>query len=565
MSLVVKGKKTDDSYEFLQLDDSGRLKVTTAEGDEAAQALLDEVIVAGANSALGQIGTVVNAATVYIRCPAADGNYSKVLWRVSADTVHDIQKYRARTIVDAPTITFNGSANGDTTIVNGYTFTGHTDTGCAPTRTYAVDGASDAIDAYAFCNIFNSKSAVTLASCADDETDYLTINNGLTDYTYTAAAATDITAGEFINTTDVNASVALALCVNHKSNVVCASVAIGDKVHLNGKTYTAAATADVPNGVFAQITSNSATGTSLALCVNHKSTITLASANVGDEVTIDNGLDTYTYTAAATAQTCNRKFSQAGSDTADALSLVAGINDPLYGVPGVVASSALGVVTLTPNYGYIATPTAGVGGVGGVTRIVCVTANGVPGISAGSSSGTVSFTRLNAETEVDLSSSSGTTLACSEARGVPGVNANRLETSTAEVQLTPTWATSVKSTSHSAVAAHIVCANDLGVPGVTASCTVSGSPTAVVTLTSTAATALQCVDGVGSHHACADTGTLLALTEDGAISAARPANNTTKGTYIEQTIYGEEELYLGITNKSGAGAMTLVVGATLVP
>lgn len=71
-------------------------------------------------------------------------------------------------------------------------------------------------------------------------------------------------------------------------------------------------------------------------------TLTCAAVNVGDTCVI-NGL---TFTAAAAADLPNRVFSQSGDDTADAASLVAAINHATAGVPGVTASSALGVVTL---------------------------------------------------------------------------------------------------------------------------------------------------------------------------------------------------------------------------
>lgn len=74
-------------------------------------------------------------------------------------------------------------------------------------------------------------------------------------------------------------------------------------------------------------------------------TLTLVTVLVGDEVTI-NGL---TFTAAAVADLPNRVFSQAGTDTEDAASLVLAINHATAGVPGVTASSAAGVVTLVSS------------------------------------------------------------------------------------------------------------------------------------------------------------------------------------------------------------------------
>ena len=73
-------------------------------------------------------------------------------------------------------------------------------------------------------------------------------------------------------------------------------------------------------------------------------TITLATFLVDGVITI-NDLD---FTAHATTTTpANREFSIAGTtDTDDAAELVTCINDATYGVPGITATSALGVVTL---------------------------------------------------------------------------------------------------------------------------------------------------------------------------------------------------------------------------
>jgi len=73
-----------------------------------------------------------------------------------------------------------------------------------------------------------------------------------------------------------------------------------------------------------------------------EATLTLATVLVGDAVTI-NGL---TFTAAAVADLPNRVFAQGGDDTADAASLVLAINHATAGVPGITATSNLGVVTL---------------------------------------------------------------------------------------------------------------------------------------------------------------------------------------------------------------------------
>jgi hypothetical protein len=71
-------------------------------------------------------------------------------------------------------------------------------------------------------------------------------------------------------------------------------------------------------------------------------TLTLASV-VAAETCVINGL---TFTAAAATDVTAREFKVGVSDTADAVELVTCINNATYGVPGLFASSALGVVTL---------------------------------------------------------------------------------------------------------------------------------------------------------------------------------------------------------------------------
>lgn len=75
-----------------------------------------------------------------------------------------------------------------------------------------------------------------------------------------------------------------------------------------------------------------------------EATLTLATVVNADAVTI-NGL---TFTAHTDTTTlANREFAIDGiDDTADAAELIKCINDDTYGVPGVAATSALGVVTL---------------------------------------------------------------------------------------------------------------------------------------------------------------------------------------------------------------------------
>jgi hypothetical protein len=92
-------------------------------------------------------------------------------------------------------------------------------------------------------------------------------------------------------------------------------------------------------------TESSATATvaALTLTASTECTVTLASAANADTVTI-NGI---TYTAHTdTTTAADREFKIDGDDTADATELKNLINDATVGVPGVTATSALGVITL---------------------------------------------------------------------------------------------------------------------------------------------------------------------------------------------------------------------------
>lgn len=92
--------------------------------------------------------------------------------------------------------------------------------------------------------------------------------------------------------------------------------------------------------------SKNVTGATCTITANTNvlgATVTLATFTAGSVIVI-NGL---TFTGhASTTTVANREFDISGTDTADAAELVTCINDATYGVPGVTATSALGVVTL---------------------------------------------------------------------------------------------------------------------------------------------------------------------------------------------------------------------------
>ena len=94
-----------------------------------------------------------------------------------------------------------------------------------------------------------------------------------------------------------------------------------------------------------------AQGIKITMC-----TVTFASIDVDDTIiitphTLVHGVLTagtaLTFTAKAAESLANRQFNQASTDTATATSFAACFNDATYGVPGVLATAAAAVVTIT--------------------------------------------------------------------------------------------------------------------------------------------------------------------------------------------------------------------------
>ncbi len=550
---------TDGQYENLQVDAEGRLKVSTSPATDATPThsstdLEDELILAGSTSRTGLIGTVGNAEYIYVRA-AADGK-SAVDWRIEGDQKHDVYFYKARTPVDTVTVTLGGAAldNGDVQVVNGKTFTAHTNTTVAATGQYAIDGDT-AADCVELAKVLAPGKAITLASVVAADT--VTVNG----VTFTGHATTTTAASrQFDIAPDATAAAGLVTCINHKDNMTLSGVDVADTVTISdgttSKTYTAAASADVPAGVFDQSGTDSQCGDSLVLCINHKDTITTASAIAGDKVTI-NGL---TFEGkASTAVYPQRKFSIDTGDPETGTSLAAAINDAVWGVPGVTATATATGVTLAPDTpDQTITMVAGTGGTNSHTRIVCVAANGVPGLTAVNASGVVSLTR-NYEAATVSMSASDTSIVCVTARGVPGVLA--AATDGGEVIVTPVWkGETITVTSSDDTIKYV----DYGLPG----CSVASTATTVViTPDMDSPEPCTCIYAVISSNTAADefavaNGTKAYLLTDDTTVADVADNSATTGTTYVQNTDNYPYLYVGVMNDSGGAAANLTVGAT---
>ena len=93
---------------------------------EAATAVKNETVVAGAASTFGKIGTVAAAATLYVALDTHGTHYSRADWRVKCNKSHSYQLFRARTNVLSGTVVLTDATAvdaDDTFVFNGLTFT----------------------------------------------------------------------------------------------------------------------------------------------------------------------------------------------------------------------------------------------------------------------------------------------------------------------------------------------------------------------------------------------------------------------------------------------------------
>lgn len=171
-----------------------------------------ELVVAGAASVLGKIGTVPAAAQLLVRCDCSDKPYSAIDWRVKCDKAHALAFYRAHGIVNAVTVTVASLANTETGIINALTFTA-VDAAASVDYTahnFYTGGADATADAASLRKAINGGTKITLSGVAAGE---IVVVNGVS---YTAHATTTTAANhEFaINGTDAQDATALASCIN---------------------------------------------------------------------------------------------------------------------------------------------------------------------------------------------------------------------------------------------------------------------------------------------------------------------------------------------------------------
>ena len=161
---------------------------TAAIGSLVQPAIAAETIVAGAASVLGKIGTSAQSAILYVRVPCAASTpaTSRAHVRIKCDKIHSGTFYAARSVLNAPTITLASAQANDTVIVNGLTFTAHTDTTVAATGQFSIAG-SDEDDAHELMTCINTRFAALGLSA--------THSGGIVTLTATTATTTQCVTG----------------------------------------------------------------------------------------------------------------------------------------------------------------------------------------------------------------------------------------------------------------------------------------------------------------------------------------------------------------------------------
>ena len=239
---------------------------------------------------------------------AATGTTSATVLR------HGVVNIAVSGVTDAVTLTLATVLNTETIIVNGKTYTAHTNTTVESTGQFSISG-NDAAD------------AAELVKCMNDATA------GLAGCTVTSSGAVvTIVSDATISAVTGSAVSGLKVTVDH-AVTKSSDVAEGQELFFSG-TNTSPVISKAPSGKHF--------GWALEPVADTK--ITLASVT-NDQTIIINGI---TFTAKTSTTTLSsRFFSIAGTDAQDAALLVANINDDTYGINNIVATDATGgVITL---------------------------------------------------------------------------------------------------------------------------------------------------------------------------------------------------------------------------
>lgn len=330
----------------------------------------------GSDDGLGKVATVTNGTWLYVRVDTDDHPRGQVDWRLKCNQQYDYQLYKSRAIQDEVTLTLSSFTDENTVVINGLTYTGEAtaDDAAFASRKFSTAGGTDALDAAELAKVINADYAVTTAGTSVAATDKLVITTDEGAHTIVAAAAADYPAGKYkLDATAATEMASIVLAINHSQNVTCASSTTNDTVTVNGVVFTSKAAEDTTAHEFDNDSSDNATATSLAACINDATdgvdgVTAVASANVvylyrdtqDDTITLtsSNGTRHPCVTtvggvpgvlAVATGATAELSITPTWTKTLTVTEAGNKLTVVDIDLPGIVAAADSGVVTLTPG------------------------------------------------------------------------------------------------------------------------------------------------------------------------------------------------------------------------
>jgi hypothetical protein len=322
----------------------------TSGGGQVAAAELVLAKGTGSTGGLGKVHTVPDDGWLYVRCDTSDDTCSAVDFRVQSTKIHDVQLYKARSVVDSVTLTVAALADTETIFIQGLTYTAEetANTATYDAREFSVAGNNDA-DAAALAALINADYSVVTAGTSAAATDHLHITTDEGIHVIAAAATADYPAGKYgLNVTAATELASIVLAINHKGSVTCvANPDVGDTVTVGGQVYTFATVEDTVTHAPTRVGTADAIGTSLAACVNADTTGQTAHGISASNTT---GVVTFTRTTSTAL----------GLASSNAVKLT--VEQP-GGVPGVIAAATPGTATkaelsITPTWTEVLTVTA---------------------------------------------------------------------------------------------------------------------------------------------------------------------------------------------------------------
>ena len=537
----------------------------------------------GSTGGLGKITTMVQNVPDYVRVDTRAVPYGYVDWRIQCSKQHDVQLYKARSIVDNVTLTLSDFTEADTLVINGLTYTGESTANTADyaSRKASTAGASDTLDATALAAVINADYAVATAGTSVAATDKLIFTTDEGEFEIVAAAAADYPGGKYkLDATAATEAASIVLAINHRDTITVGqdttAIAADQTPENAGEDYALADEMAGDHNTHTALTTVHKQATAAVSFVAATTEGTLAAeANALRTAMLAHYADTDAHNSADTTNRALVLATTVATNAATARTLLVALITPweahiatakvqagdTFTVNGLVFTGHASATTAANREFKVDEATAS----DTADELVALLDDGTYGAENTTSvntSGAIAVTRDTSDSlTISAAPAAASVHSCITLAlpgGVPGVLAAATPVS-AEISVTPTWTAVLTLTEEG----DQLTVTDIDCPGILASAT-----DAVVTLTpgtpgapdgQDLATVIQAA--ASAHITVSHAPTLLGLSADGAVNSNVAINSTTAGTIYTQEVNGYEYCYAGVNDDTGSGV--LVVGATL--